>query len=345
MSILLKSFLGLAENAFMPDRVIRYGIRYLCRQRLKKSVSGQSDDSKFVEQMNNSPIAMVPELANEQHYEVPPEFFKLSLGPHLKYSGCLWDESTKTLGEAESASLEQVCQRAAIEDGHRILELGCGWGSLSLFLAQKFPNSHITSVSNSADQRGFIEEKIQRLNLTNLQIITADMNEFQTDRKFDRVVSIEMFEHMRNWGQLLSRIANWMDDQGRMFMHVFSNRSATYEFLSEGTDNWMGRHFFSGGIMPAHDLIRNFDQSLEVEEDWVVNGTHYQKTAEAWLANMDEHCEKVLEVFEKTYGSRQAETWFQRWRMFFMACAELFGYQDGQQWQVSHYRLKKTAGN
>lgn len=343
MSILLNSVLGLSEKSLLPDWMIRYGIRYLCKRRLKESVQVDEAVKKFVPRMQAGPIAPVPEKANAQHYEVPAEFFELVLGPHRKYSGCYWEDQTSTLEQAEENSLKQVCNRAELRDGQKILELGCGWGSLSLWMASHYPLSSVTVVSNSAAQKQSIDARSQTLGLTNLEVITADMNDFHSDEQFDRVVSIEMFEHMRNWETLLSRVSNWLNDSGKLFMHVFSNQSSPYEFETEGSANWMGKYFFTGGIMPSHDLIREFDKDLAVEQDWFINGSHYAKTAEQWLKNLDQHRARVLEILAENYGAAESSIWAQRWRMFFMACAELFAYESGEQWGVSHYRLSKTA--
>lgn len=332
--------LGLAEKARLPDSLIRYGIRYLCKKRLRESVQGRNATNEFVELMKQAPVAPVPEKANEQHYELPARFFDLVLGPNRKYSGCIWENGVSTLREAEEKSLDQVVRRAELEPGQSILELGCGWGSLTLWMAEQFPSSQITAVSNSRFQREAIEVRAKALGLKNVEIITADMNELQLDRQFDRVVSIEMFEHMRNWETLLSRVSGWLKSDGRLFVHVFSNRSQPYEFQSEGAKNWMGRYFFSGGIMPSHELMFSFDQHLKVEKDWVVNGTNYAKTAEAWLSNLDQARNQAMDVLIDNYGQRDAEIWLQRWRIFFMACAELFAFEDGKQWQISHYLLR-----
>lgn len=340
MSILLNSMLGLAEKSRLPDKVIRYGIRYLCKKRLRESVQGQNRLAAFVAQMKQAPVAPVPEKANEQHYELPARFFDLVLGPNRKYSGCIWENDVLTLREAEEKSLEQVCRRAELADGQRVLELGCGWGSLTLWMARNYPQSQITAVSNSRFQKQAIESRASALGLKNIEIITADMNDLTLDQKFDRVVSIEMFEHMRNWEILLRRIRGWMNDDARLFVHVFSNRSQPYEFETEGAGNWMGRFFFSGGIMPSHRLMFEFDQDLTVEKDWVVNGQNYAKTAEAWLSNLDQSRNQALQILEENYGPAEAQLWLQRWRIFFMACAELFAFENGRQWHISHYLLR-----
>ena len=345
MSILLNSMLGLAEKSRLPDKLIRYGIRYLCKKRLKESVRGRNNVDQFVDAMKNSPIAPVPEKANEQHYELPARFFDLCLGPNRKYSGCIWENNVETLREAEEKSLEQVCRRADLKDGQSILELGCGWGSLTLWMARKYPNSQITGVSNSRFQREAIETLASAYGLSNVRIITADMNDLELNEKFDRAVSIEMFEHMRNWQRLLQSVSHWLKSDGRLFVHVFANRSQPYEFQTEGPSNWMGKYFFSGGIMPSHDLMSKFDEHMTVEEDWIVNGNNYAKTAEAWLSNLDQTKNQAMDILTDYYGAKDAELWFQRWRIFFMACAELFAFENGQQWHISHYRLRPVVGS
>ncbi len=343
MSILI----NMADNGLLPDRLIRFGIRQFDKKRLREERVEAGDDrqkalARFIASMRNSPIAILTHKANEQHYELPPEFFQLVLGRHLKYSSCHWPAGVDTLDQAEAEMLALTSQRAGLEDGQNILELGCGWGSLSLWMARHYPGSRITAVSNSKPQRRFIEAKIADLGITNLQVITADMNAFSTDGSFDRVVSVEMFEHMRNWPLLLDRIGTWLKPDGKLFIHIFTHRQYAYTFEDMGDDNWMGRHFFSGGMMPSDDLLLHLQDGLLIDGHWQVNGRHYSRTADAWLANMDKHRSTIMPIMQEVYGLTDAARWFQRWRIFFMACSELWGFREGREWLVSHYLLRKA---
>lgn len=343
---MIRTLIQLMESGTLPDFMIRAGIRKLCQQRLDEEcindIEKQSDKYKaFLNELRKSQLAIKTDKANEQHYEVPAGFYLKALGEHLKYSGCLWDEQTNSLDHAEAAMLELYTQRGQFEDGQEILELGCGWGSLTLYLANKYPNSRITTLSNSNSQREFIEQKARERCLNNIEVLTVDINDFDTERVYDRVVSIEMFEHIRNYQHLFDNIAKWLNETGKAFIHIFCHRYLMYPFEEEGDDNWMGKYFFSGGQMPAADTFLNFQQSLCLEERWLLSGQHYEKTANAWLENMDHNSTEILSIFEKVYGGSEAKIWLQRWRIFFMACAELFGYRQGNEWLIAHYRFTK----
>ncbi|MDH5344399.1 MAG: cyclopropane-fatty-acyl-phospholipid synthase family protein [Gammaproteobacteria bacterium] len=341
MEILANTANSLAESGLVPDALIRTGIRRLCARR-KQEIAGQTDADieRFVENMNSAPVALVPDMANEQHYEVPAEFFSQVLGAHRKYSCCYWGGGVSSLDEAEEEALEITCRRAGLGDGMDVLDLGCGWGSLSLWIAAHYPNSRVTSVSNSRSQKRFIDATATGLGLKNLQVITADMNDFSSDRRYDRIVSIEMFEHMRNYGVLFERISRWLKADGLFFMHIFCHRSAAYEYVDAGPSDWMSRHFFSGGIMPAGSLPSRFQAHLELVDQWRWSGRHYQKTAEAWLSNMDSRKDRIMPVLAETYGRNDARRWWMRWRIFFLAVSEMFGSNDGREWGVGHYLLR-----
>lgn len=324
----------LAERGLAPDFALRVGIRGLLADRLAEEATANRT-AAFTESLRSAPIALVPDQANAQHYDVPAAFFEQVLGRYLKYSCAFWEPGMTRLDDAEARMIALTCERAGLEDGQEILELGCGWGALSLWMAERYPGSRILAVSNSASQR----EHIMARAPANLEVITADMNAFATDRQFDRVVSVEMFEHMRNWPALLERIAGWLRPGGALFVHVFCHRAFAYPFEDEGDDDWMARHFFTGGMMPSWDLLPAFQEHLRLEERWAVPGTHYQQTAEAWLKRLDARKAQVLPILAATYGANQAERWFQRWRLFFLSCAELFGYKGGTEWFVGQYRM------
>ncbi len=335
-----------AENGTLPDSVCRAGIRKLLKQRLQSIESGGVEQQQqafrdFLAQCRVSPIAVVPELANEQHYEVPAAFFEAALGAHLKYSCCEWLPETKTLDQAEAAALATTCQRAELSDGQQILELGCGWGSLSLWMAEQYPQSSILAVSNSASQRAFIEAKAADQGLSNLTVMTADMNSFDPQQTFDRVVSVEMFEHMRNHAELLRRVSTWLNPTGKLFVHIFCHRLHAYAFEATSEQDWMARYFFSGGMMPSENLLARYQQHLTLADVWRWDGRHYERTCNEWLKRQDANKLQLKPLFVKTYGADQAEVWWNRWRIFFMACAELFGYRNGSEWWVSHYLFQK----
>lgn len=333
-----------AELGRVPDAVTRLAIRRLLAARLAENARGgveaqRERQAALLEAMRHSPIALVPEAANEQHYEIPAELFEIVLGPRLKYSACVWPSGETTLAEAEEVALALTCERAELRDGQTILELGCGWGSLSLWMAERYPSSSILAVSNSSAQRTFIEARRNARRLANLEVVTADMNVFSTDRRFDRVVSVEMFEHMRNWEALCGRIAGWLAPDGKAFVHVFCHRAWPYLFETAGATDWMGRHFFTGGLMPSDDLLPLTCAGLRVERRWAIDGRHYARTLLAWLANHDAARDRLEPILARTYGAGEARRWFGRWRLFFLACAELFAWSGGSEWYVAHYRL------
>jgi cyclopropane-fatty-acyl-phospholipid synthase len=338
----------LAERRLLPDAVVRRGMRRLMRQRLheQRLVERRSDRSSadaFAAAMRQAPVAVATDDANRQHYELPAEFFATVLGPYLKYSSCFWREETRDLADAEEEMLELTCERAGVDDGMDILDMGCGWGSLSLWIAQHYPDCRVLAVSNSRSQARFIRERCAEIGIDRVEVVTADMNDFDTRRRFDRVLSVEMFEHMRSWPRLFERIAGWLEPDGAFFQHVFCHRRYPYLYEDRGAGDWMARHFFTGGIMPSVDLPRRFPDHLEVVEQWRVNGVHYSRTLEAWLEAMDGNRQRLMPVFRATYRNG-AERWFARWRMFFMACSELFRFNGGDEWFVAHTLMRPRHG-
>lgn len=345
MSRIASLMIDLAESGRLPDAAIRAGMRRLLRRRLQQ-ISADSLEarslklSRFIGDLSAGPVAHVPEKANEQHYEVPADFFLASLGTHLKYSSCYWDDSTLNLDMAEANALQRTCHTAELQDDQTILELGCGWGSLTLWMAEHFPNSTIHAVSNSSSQKAHIDQQAQQRGFSNVTVHTCDINEFQPDGLFDRVVSVEMFEHVRNHYELMRRISTWLHPAGKLFVHIFCHDRETYPFEDEGASSWMARNFFSGGIMPAKDLLLRYQQHLTLQSQTIWDGTHYEKTSNAWLEKMDQQSDAVEVCFTTAYGD-DWKIWRQRWRMFYMACAELFGFNVGSEWYVSHYLFCK----
>jgi len=341
------SLIDLCENGLVPDVLTRYGIRQLCRQRLvEENINDiEKADLRFrrmLEELRQSPIAIETAAANEQHYEIPTRFFQLCLGKRLKYSSCFYKTGDETLDEAEVAMLGIYSERAELKDGQHILELGCGWGSLTLWMAEKYPNANITAVSNSATQRLHIEAVCRERGWQHVKVITCDVNTLELDaNQFDRVVSVEMFEHMRNYQTLLNRISNWMKPEAKLFVHIFCHRYVMYPFETDGDDNWMGKYFFTGGIMPSADTLLHFQQDMSIQQRWLVSGEHYEKTSNHWLANQDANREEIMQIMKSTYGEKDAKRWFNRWRMFWLSCAELFGLEDGNEWLVAHYLFCK----
>jgi cyclopropane-fatty-acyl-phospholipid synthase len=340
------NIIDLCERGWIPDPLARFGMRRLVAQRLREESAGDpaARHAAFERELRASPIAVHAQDANAQHYEVPAEFFRLHLGPRLKYSCCVYDGAGTTLAQAEDATLELTAQRAELADGQRLLDLGCGWGSLALWLAQRYPRSKVTALSNSAGQREFIEARARERGLANLDVLTGNIAEFDRsgpEWNFDRILSVEMFEHMRNYQLLLAKLARWLAPGGKLFVHVFAHRTLAYPFEVRDGSDWMTKYFFTGGLMPSARLLAAFQDDLRLEQQWWIDGTHYERTANDWLAGIDARRAGILEVFRGAYGAEQAGVWLQRWRMFYMAVAELFGYRGGAEWGVAHYRFAK----
>lgn len=334
----------LCERGYIPDLLARWGMRRLCRQRLLDEQRDSHNKRKsLVDELQKTAVAINTDEANDQHYELPPGFFKLVLGQHLKYSSAIWPDEVSDLDTAEAAMLAQTCEHAGLTNGQNILELGCGWGSLTLWMARHYPDSNITAVSNSQGQRQYIEAVAKARGLSNIKILTTDVNHLDISDKFDRVVSVEMFEHVRNYAQLLQRIRGWLKPQGKLFVHIFCHRSLAYPYEDRGESDWMTRTFFTGGMMPSFDLFEYFDQDMKIQNRWWFDGVHYERTSNAWLDNMDANRKAIKAIFDEHYGKDQSDLWVQRWRMFFMAVAELFGYDEGREWGVGHYLFTPSS--
>lgn len=338
--------IDLAERGLIPDALIRYGVRRLSRTRLAEE--GADDPAVFSEQLarrvaewRNGPIAVNTRDANEQHYELPPAFFEHVLGSNLKYSCAWYPNARATLDEAEEAMLTLSCERAGIEDGMRVLDLGCGWGSMALWIGRHYPNCTVTAMSNSSLQREYIENRARQLGIADLTVITEDINDFQPAERFDRIVSVEMLEHVRNHEAVFERVADWLDDEGAFFAHVFCHREIAYPYEDRGDDDWMSRYFFTGGVMPSFNLFANYQRDLQIDRQWWVPGTHYERTSNHWLELMDANADAVRSELRRHYSEHEAERWFHRWRLFFIAVAEFFGYDGGRQWGVGHYRFRR----
>lgn len=336
----------LLDRGVVPDLLVRAGIRRVVAGRLHEQradgIAAQADrTARLLASVREAPIAVATDEANRQHYEVPSAFFARVLGPRMKYSAAWWPEGVATLAEAEVRMLNLTLERAAIRDGHSVLDLGCGWGALTLHIAAAHPASRIVAVSNSVSQGDFVRARVRERGLANVSVVTADINTFHPDRTFDRIVSVEMLEHVRNHAALFRRLARWLSDDGRLFVHVFTHRTFAYLFEARDSADWMARHFFTGGMMPSDGWLLQFQDDLVADGHWTFGGEHYQRTAEAWLRNMDAHRAELDPILAAVYGPGEAERWRSRWRVFFMACAEMFGYGGGREWGVSHYRFRK----
>ncbi|MBN1424442.1 class I SAM-dependent methyltransferase [Candidatus Fermentibacteria bacterium] len=337
---------SLAESGRVPDVLVRRGMHRLIAATLQHYRAEITDRDAWmgslVRGLKASPIALTPDEANRQHYELPPEFFSLVLGKAMKYSCCLWEPGTTSLDEAEEAMLTLTAQRAGLADGMRILDAGCGWGSMALWAAARYPGSSITALTNSRLQRDFVVSQAQRRGIPNIRAVLDDIGSFVPDRRFDRIVSVEMFEHVRNFAELLRRMASWLVDRGALFVHHFCHRDIAYVMDASDERDWMARHFFTGGMMPSADLLLHFQDDLTIASTWRIDGTHYARTLGAWLSRMDAHAAEVRAVFAAHYGHKDARLWYNRWRMFFMGCEELFGYREGREWQVVHHLFTRT---
>ena len=344
----MNALLDLAERGLVPDALVRIGARRLIGARLRKERADDAEQAarrygERLDELRASPVAMETTAANAQHYEVPDSFFRLVLGPRLKYSACYWPPGVRTLADAETAMLELYARRAGLEDGMQILDLGCGWGAFTLWAAARFPNSTILAVSNSASQKSVIDARARELGLVNVRVRTADVNDLQLEERFDSVVSIEMFEHVRNYSTLLDRISGWLTPRGKLFVHIFCHCHLMYPFESDGDSNWMGRHFFTGGLMPARDTLLHFQDRLQIERCWELSGAHYRKTARAWLRNVDANRDAARKALNGNGDVHTARRQVQRWRMFFIACEELFGWRGGSEWLVAHYLFRRRG--
>lgn len=345
------AFMALVERNAVPDVVLRAGIRRNLRVKCLKTFANVEDELRceqdFIEDLRRrETIAIETDKANEQHYEVPTSFYELCLGSKKKYSCCLYEDARTTLDDAETAMLEKYCERGELKDGMAVLELGCGWGSLSLYLAEKYPKSKICGVSNSKTQKEFIDGEAAKRGLTNLEIVTRDVNKFEPPGglgSYDRIVSIEMFEHMKNYDTLFQRCETWLKPGGCMFVHIFCHKTYPFHYDVEDESDWMSKYFFTGGTMPTDRMFAYFARKLHLKRQWRVNGKHYSRTCEDWLRNLDKNYKKAAPILDETYGKQNRTKWYVYWRLFFLSCSELFNYNDGNEWYVGHYLFEKLA--
>lgn len=341
----VRLMLASLERNLLPDALVRRLTRLLLASRLRSGYKPSAELQlssllHFAHSLEEMPIAIKTEDPKSQHYELPTSFFKLVLGKNLKYSCCYFPDKSSTLEDAENAMLEMYCKRAQVEDGHSVLDIGCGWGSLSLYISQKYTNCRITGICNSKTQKAYIEEQCQELQLQNVEIIVADISTLEMEATYDRIFSIEMFEHMKNYKDLLKKISGWMKHDSLLFVHHFCHKAFAYHFEDKSDDDWITRYFFSGGTMPAANLLLYFQEDVSVVDHWLVNGKHYAQTSEEWLKRMDKNLASIKPIMESTYGKDSAVKWTVYWRTFFISVAELFGYNDGEEWMVALFHFK-----